>query len=112
MYYPFLWGTQGRFQLVDIYPKFKGHCMEMKVQIKTTVNHGEFTDHHDSPEVNMGCDNTWFVKGDDGNKIPVNADGQNCISDQIWEWDTPEPGTTPLKWKLNCPEQPNSDICN
>jgi len=135
-YYPFFTGTQGRFQLVDIYPKFKGHCMEMKVQIKTTVNHGEFTDHHDSPEVNMACDNTWFVKGDDGNKIPqyldpaidgvlieksqttkgmgvrVNADGQKCISDQIWEWDTPEPGTTPLKWKLKYPEQPNSDICN
>ncbi len=33
-----------------------------------------------------------------------------CISDQIWEWDMPEPGTTPLKWKLKYPEQPNSDI--
>jgi hypothetical protein len=55
---------------VDIYPKFKSHCMEMKVQIKTEVDHGEYTDKHDSPEVNMGCDNTWFVKGDDGNKIP------------------------------------------
>jgi hypothetical protein len=138
-YYPFFWGTQGRFQLVDIYPKFKGHCMEMKVTLKTEVEHPEQSGavhKHDSPEVNMGCDNTWFVKGDDGTKIPeylnpaalgvlinksqttkgmgvrVNADGQKCIADQIWEWDTPEPGVTPLKWKLNYPEQPNSEICN
>jgi len=138
-YYPFFTGTQGRFQLVDVYPKFKGHCMEMKVQIKTTVEHPEeegAVHQHDSPEVNMGCDNTWFVKGDDGNKIPqyldpaaigiltdksqttkgmgvrVDADGQKCIADLIWEWDTPEPGVTPLKWKLKFAEAPNSDICN
>lgn len=138
-YYPFFTGTQGRFQLVDVYPKFKGHCMEMKVTIKTTVEHPEeegAVHQHDSPEVNFGCDNTWFVKGDDGTKTPnyldpaamgvltnksqttkgmgvrVNADGQKCIADLIWEWDTPEPGVTPLKWKLKYPEQPNSDICN
>jgi hypothetical protein len=31
-----------------------------------------------------------------GMGVRVNADGQTCISDQIWEWDTPEPGVTPL----------------
>ena len=47
-----------------------------------------------------------------GMGVRVNADGQKCIADLIWEWDTPEPGVTPLKWKLKYPEQPNSDICN
>jgi hypothetical protein len=139
-YYPFFTGTQGRFQLVDVYPKFKDHCMTMKVQIKTTVEHpeqnGAVHEHNNMSEVNFGCDEEWFVEGDEGNKIPsyldpaalgvlinksqttkgmgvrVNADGQKCIADLIWEWDTPEPGNTPLKWKLKFAEQPNSDICN
>ncbi len=29
-----------------------------------------------------------------------NADGHQCIADAIWEADTIDPGTTPLKWKL------------
>ena len=136
---PFFIGTQGRFKLVDVYPKFKDHCMTMKVTIKTTVEHPEeegAVHQHDSPEVNFGCDEEWWVEGEDGTKTPnylepavigvltnksqttkgmgvrVNADGQKCIADLIWEWDTPEPGVTPLKWKLKYPEQPNSDICN
>jgi len=40
-----------------------------------------------------------------------NDDGHKCISDLIWEADTIDPGTTPLKWKLGIPEAPNSNIC-
>ena len=40
-----------------------------------------------------------------------NDDGHKCISDLIWEHDTPEPGVTPLKWKLRVPESPNQNIC-
>ena len=29
-----------------------------------------------------------------------NEDGHKCIADAIWEADTIDPGTTPLKWKL------------
>jgi hypothetical protein len=41
----------------------------------------------------------------------VNADGQQCIADAIWEADTIHPGTTPLKWLLNYGEASNPDIC-
>jgi hypothetical protein len=40
-----------------------------------------------------------------------NADGHQCIADAIWEADTIDPGTTPLKWKLGYGEAANSSIC-
>jgi hypothetical protein len=40
-----------------------------------------------------------------------NSDGQKCIDDSIWEADTIDPGTTPLKWKLGYGEASNSNIC-
>jgi hypothetical protein len=43
--------------------------------------------------------------------VHLNDDGGKCMADVIWEWDTPEPGVTPLKWKLGIAEQPKSDIC-
>lgn len=46
-----------------------------------------------------------------GMGVYPNDDGHKCISDLTWEADTPEPGVTPLKWKLGVPEQPNSNIC-
>jgi hypothetical protein len=124
-----------RFVFVDTYDAFRDHCMEMKVTIKTEVEHPEESGavhKHDSPEVNFGCSDPWFVKGDDGTKIPQyldpaalgvlinksqttkgmgvypDATGQDCISDLIFEADTIEPGTTPLKWKLGIAEAPQT----
>ena len=130
--------TAGRFFFVDTYTKTRDHCMKMEVEIKTKVEHPEESGavhNHDSPKVNFGCSEPWYVAGDDGTAIPFyldpaaigvlvdrsqttsgmgvypNADGHKCISDLIWEYDTPEPGVTPLKWKLRVPESPNSNIC-
>jgi hypothetical protein len=136
---PFQQGPNGwRWVYVDAYPKFEDHCMTMKVQIKTTVEHPEeegAVHQHDSPEVNFGCDPTWFVEGDTGTKSPdylepaaigvlvnksqttkgmgvyPNADGHKCIADAIWEADTIYPGTTPLKWLLGYGERSNTNIC-
>lgn len=136
---PFQQGPNGyRWVYVDVYPKFKGHCMTMKVQIKTTVEHPEqmgAVHQHDSPEVNFGCSPTWFVEGSTGTKIPQyldpaaigvlinksqttkamgvypNADGHKCIKEAVWEADTIHPGTTPLKWLLNYGEAANTSIC-
>ena len=90
---------------------------------------------HDSPKVNFGCSEPWFVAGDDGTANPFylfpaalgvliqqsqttsgmgvypNDDGHKCISDLIWEADTLEPGPTPLKWKLSIPEPPKTNLC-
>ena len=132
---PFQAGPNGsRWVYVDVYSKFSDHCMKMDVSIKTTVNHGKYTDQHDSQR-DFGCSSPWFIEGSTGMKIPdyldpaatgvlvtktqtttgmgvwVNADGQKCISDAIWEADTIDPGTTPLKWKLGYGEAANSDIC-
>ena len=135
---PFQQGPNGwRWVYADAYPKFKGHCMTMKVQIKTIVTHPPpvGAHPHDSPEVNFGCSPTWFVEGSTGTAIPnyleppiagvltrksqttkgmgvyPNADGHKCIADVIWEADTIHPGTTPLKWLLNYGEPSNEDIC-
>ena len=43
-----------------------------------------------------------------GMGVYVNADGMKCIDDAIWEADTIDPGTTPLKWKLGYGEASNS----
>jgi lysophospholipase L1-like esterase len=136
---PFWQGPNGwRWVYVDAYPKFKSHCMTMKVTIKTKVEHPEESGavhQHDSPEVNFGCDEEWFVEGSDGTAKPnyllpaaigvliewsqttkgmgvmPNADGHQCIADAIWEADTIHPGTTPLKWLLGYGEPSSSDIC-
>ena len=113
--------------------------MTMKVQIKTKVEHPEQSGavhDHDSPEVNFGCSDPWFVEGRDGTAKPnyllpaalgvliewsqttkgmgvyPNADGHQCIADAIWEADTIEPGTTPLKWKLGYGEAATTDVCS
>ena len=98
----------------------------------------QYIDSHTSTQ-NLGSDDPYFVAGSDGTKSPdylfpgplinppvviqqksqktvgmgvhLNDDGGKCMADVIWEWDTPEPGVTPLKWKLGVPEQPNADIC-
>jgi len=135
---PFAIGSGGRFVFVDTYTKTRDHCMKMEVTIKTTVEHPEeegAVHEHDSPAVNFGCSEPWYVAGDDGTKMPdyldpaaigvlteksqttvgmgihPNDDGHKCISDLIFEADTLEPGVTPLKWKLGIPEAPKTDIC-
>ncbi len=133
---PFSNYSYGRFVYVNTYDKMRDHCMKMEVSFKTTVNHGEYTDNHDSPTaINIGCSDPWFKAGDDGTDNPwylapavdgvlvtqsqktvgmgfwPNKDGHKCIADLIWEADTIDPGTTPLKWKLGVPEAPKSDIC-
>ena len=135
---PFAIGSGSRFIYVDTYTKLRDHCMKMEVEIKTTVEHPEqngAVHDHNSPTVNFGCSENWFVEGEDGTAIPnyldpaaigvlinksqttkgmgvhPNNDGHKCISDLIWEADTLEPGVTPLKWKLSVPEAPNSNIC-
>jgi hypothetical protein len=136
---PFQAGPNGsRWVYADAYPKFKDHCMTMKVKIKTKVEHPEESGavhDHDSPEVNFGCSEEWFVEGQDGTAKPnyllpaaigvliewsqttkgmgvyPNADGHKCIADVIWDADTIDPGTTPLKWKLGYGEPSNANIC-
>jgi hypothetical protein len=135
---PFTIGTASRFVFVDTYTKMRDHCMKMEVEIKTKVEHPEengAVHDHNSPKVNFGCSDPWFKAGDDGTAIPFylqpaaigiliqmsqttsgmgvhpNDAGNKCISDLIWEADTLEPGTTPLKWKLSIPEPPKTDIC-
>lgn len=136
---PFQLGPSGnRFVFVDTYTKTRDHCMKMEVTIKTQVEHPEedgVVHEHDSPAVNFGCSDPWYVAGDDGTKTPdyldpaalgiliqksqtttgmgvyPDASGHQCIADLIWEADTIDPGTTPLKWKLGVPEAPKSDIC-
>jgi hypothetical protein len=132
---PFQAGPSGnRFVFVDTYTKLRDHCMKMDVSIKTTVYHGTYTDAHDSQR-DFGCSDPWFVEGSVGTKSPdyldpasdgvlltkfqtttgmgihPDADGHDCISDLIWEADTTDPGTTPLKWKLGVPEAADSNIC-
>jgi hypothetical protein len=99
----------------------------------------QYFDNHSS-EKNLGTDKPWWIEGDTGRKFPeyllipgplidppvvimqvsqttegmgkwVNADGQKCIADAIWEADTILPGTTPLKWLLGYGEPSKTDIC-
>ena len=125
---PYQAGASGwRYVYVDVAPKFENHCMTMQVELKTMVTHPELqglTHDHNSPKVNFGCNEEWWVEGSTGYYPPIylfpatpgvlvhfsqttedmgvmpNADGHQCIADAIWEADTIDPGTTPLKWKL------------
>jgi hypothetical protein len=135
---PFAIGSGGRFVFVDTYDKLRDHCMKMEVEIKTKVEHPEESGavhEHNSPKVNFGCSDPWFVAGDDGTAVPFylqpaaigvliemsqttsgmgvypNEDGHTCISDLVWEADTLEPGPTPLKWKLSIPEPAKTNLC-
>ena len=108
--------------------------MKMDVQIKTTVEHpeqnGAVHQHDNITAVSFGCDDPWFVEGEDGTKTPdyldpggdrrprpskepnatkrmgvhLDVDGHDCFAELVFEADTIEPGTTPLKWKLNIAE--------
>jgi hypothetical protein len=135
---PFQAGPSGnRFVYVDTYTKTRDHCMKMEVEIKTRVYHPPNTVHqHNSPTaVNFGCSDPWYVAGSDGTAKPnylvpaatgilldwsqttkgmgihPNQKGHKCIADLVWEADTIDPGTTPLKWLLGYGEASKTDIC-
>lgn len=134
---PFQAGPNGyRWVYVDVYPKFKSHCTSMKVSIYTSVFHPPSTvDTHNSTDNQIGCSTNWFTETYNGFRLPdylppaadgvlltytqttqsmgkyPNADGQKCISDAIWDADTIQPGTTPLKWLLGYGEPSNSNVC-
>ena len=91
---------------------------------------------HNSQTVSFGCSDEWWVEGSTGRYPPFyllpaapgvlinfsqttekmgvmpNAAGHQCIADAIWEADTIDPGTTPLKWKLGYGEASTTDYCN
>lgn len=100
---------------------------------------GQYMDNHSS-EKNLGTDKAWWIEGDTGTAFPdylmipsqivappvvilqvsqttqgmgkwVNADGQKCIADAIWDADTILPGQTPLKWILGYGEESKTDYC-
>ena len=100
---------------------------------------GQYMDSHEGSK-NIGTDKAWWIEGSDGTKLPdylftpgplidppvvilqvsqttkgmgvyVNADGMKCIDDAIWDADTIDPGTTPLKWKLGYGEASNANVC-
>jgi hypothetical protein len=117
--------SQGRFVFVNPYEKFKDHCTEMKVTIKTKVYHPKATVH----DHNAGCSNSWIASDKkDGTKTPFlyltpavtgvlifasqttkamgvhpNDKGHDCISDLIWD---------AVKHKLDVPKPPPDEtIC-
>ncbi len=100
---------------------------------------GQYFDDH-SKTVDLGSDDPWWIEGETGRKLPeylfipgplisppvvimqvsqttegmgvwVDADGQQCIADAIWDADTILPGQTPLKWILGYGEELNTNIC-
>jgi|KBSMisStandDraft_5_1062788.scaffolds.fasta_scaffold355140_1 hypothetical protein len=134
---PFQAGPSGsRWVYVDVYPKFKNHCMKMTVSLFTTVFHPPaIVDTHNAIDQQIGCSQNWFTETYSGNRLPdylppaadgvllaytqttrdmgkyPNTDGQKCIADAIWDADTIQPGTTPLKWLLGYGEE-SKDPCN
>lgn len=120
-------GSQGRFVFVNPYDNFKSHCMQMKVEIKTTVYHPTNTVHDHNTDKDFGCDDTWIASdGTTGMKSPFlyltpaatgvlimatqttkemgfnpNEKGHDCIADMIWE---------AVKHKLKV-EEPPQEAC-
>ncbi|MBK5305973.1 MAG: hypothetical protein JJD92_04715 [Frankiaceae bacterium] len=125
--------SQGRFFFVNPYEKFKDHCMQMNVEIKTKVYHPTNTVHDHNATKNFGCDEgkSWIASDKtDGTKTPFlyltpavtgvlilatqttkdmginpNKKGHDCIAQMIWE---------ATKNKLGVPEKPlaDSEICS
>ena len=105
--------------------------MKMEVEIKTKVEHPEqngAVHDHNSPEVNFGCSEPWFVGGrrrdgetrttslpaalgvlieksqtTSGMGVHPNDDGNKCIADLDLRSRHDRSRVTPLKWKLGVP---------
>jgi lysophospholipase L1-like esterase len=100
---------------------------------------GQYFDNHSSNQ-DLGSDDPWWIEGETGRNFPtyllvpgpfinppvvimqvsqttegmgvwVDADGQQCIADAIWDADTILPGQTPLKWILGYGEESNTSVC-
>jgi hypothetical protein len=100
---------------------------------------GSYIDNHSSNK-DLGSSDPWWIEGETGRKFPeyllipgplinppvviqqvsqttegmgvwVDADGQKCIADAIWDADTILPGQTPLKWILGYGEESNTSVC-
>lgn len=100
---------------------------------------GSYIDNHRGNK-NLGSSDPWWIEGSTGSRFPdyllipgpminppvviqqvsqttegmgvwVDADGQQCIADAIWEADTILPGQTPLKWILGYGEPSTTDYC-
>lgn len=121
--------SQGRFYFVNPYDKFQGHCMQMDVEIKTTVYHPTNTVHNHNATKDFGCeDKSWIEDdGDVGTLTPFiyltpavtgvlvlatqrtehmglypNADGHKCLAGLIYEAKTSD--DILLKNQLGIPE--------
>lgn len=124
--------SQGRFVFVNPYEKFKGHCMQMNVEIKTKVYHPTNIVHDHNASKNFGCSSSdsWIASDKQtGTKSPFlyltpavtgvlilatqetrdmginpNKKGHDCIAQMIWE---------ATKQKLGIPEKQlaDSDVC-
>ena len=100
---------------------------------------GSYIDNHSSNK-DLGSNDPWWIEGETGRRFPeyllipgplinppvvilqvsqttegmgvwVDADGQKCIADAIWDADTILPGQTPLKWILGYGEAASTDVC-
>jgi len=121
--------SQGRYFFVNPYDAFQGHCMQMDVEIKTTVYHPTNTVHDHNATKDFGCeDDSWIEDdGDTGTLTPFiyltpavtgvlvvatqktehlglypNADGHKCLAELIYEAKTSD--DLLLKNKLGIPE--------
>lgn len=125
-------GTQGQYFFVNPYDKFKGHCMQMDVDIKTIVYHPTNTVHNHDSDEDFGCeDDSWIEDdGDTSFASPFiyltpavtgvltlatqttkhmgyypNAKGHECIAELVYEAKTDD-GLL-LKNKLGIPKPAN-----
>jgi len=121
--------SQGQFFFVNPYDAFQGHCMQMDVEIKTTVYHPTNTVHDHNSTKDIGCeDKSWIEDdGDVSHFTPLtylppavtgvlvvatqttehlglypNADGHKCLAELIYEAKTSD--DLLLKNKLGIPE--------
>jgi len=121
--------SQGRYFFVNPYDAFQGHCMQLDVEIKTTVYHPTNTVHDHTATKDFGCeDKSWMEDdGDTGTLTPFiyltpavtgvlvvatqktehagvypNADGHKCLAELIYEAKTSD--DLLLKNKLGIPE--------
>lgn len=131
--------SQGRFFFVNPYDKFVGHCMQIDVEIKTTVYHPPNTVHNHDSTQDFGCQTGSWIH-DDGDistftPFPYltpavtgiltlatqttqhlgaypNKEGHDCLAELVYEARTDD--GLYLKNKLGIPEdgKDDSEICS
>ena len=135
---PFQQGPNGsRWVNVDAYSKFRGHCMTMKVLMRTTVDHRDVRRRARRPDrhqlrlfldvVHRGRhrDQDARLPRPGGRRRPDRQEpdhqGHGDLGQRRWSEvhrrcdpekpTTIDPGTTPLKWKLGLREASTTDYC-